>query len=167
MDVMQGSIAELITGENEAAVAYLRRRFGDMMRATTDAEALAGKRTLTQDGMIIQSGEYDRIRPALLGNLKIGGGDDSQKAQLAKEIESLKSTSQKLEIQIKKIDELMIILRRMSDDTALHYILDACEQMHNARSRISSLQAVLEQSADAEYVRLSQLLKNTQTTQKQ
>lgn len=158
MEVLHGSIAELITGENEAAVAYLRRRFGDMMRATTDEEALAGKRTLTQDGMIIQSGEYDRIRPALLSNLKVGGGDDNQKAKLAKEIADLKSANEKLEAQIIRIDGLMTSLRRMTDDTALNYILEACEQMHSARSRVSSLQATLEQSADAEYVRLNKLL---------
>jgi len=58
-----GTVAELIDGDHPAAVSYLRKRFGGMLRATTDAEALASQRSLTQDGMIVQSGEYDRIKP--------------------------------------------------------------------------------------------------------
>jgi len=156
---ISGSVAELIVGDNPAAVAYLQRRFGDMIRATTDAEALAGKRTLTQDGMIIQSGEYDRIKPILLGNLKIGGGDNNQKEALTKEISSLKATIKAFATKIESIKALIESLRRISsEESVMKYMLDACDEMHTARSAVVSLTSRLNDSADAEYVRLNALV---------
>jgi len=84
---------------------YLRKRFGGMLRATTDAEALADQRTLTLDGMIVQSGEYDRIKPIAKGHLKIGGGDNSQKEILSKEISGLNENIRKIKLQQKEIKE--------------------------------------------------------------
>lgn len=159
VDAVSGSVAELIVGDNPAAVAYLRRRFGDMIRAITDAEALAGKRTLTQDGMIIQSGEYDRIKPVLLGNLKIGGGDNSQKEALTKEISQLKATIKAFATKIEGIKVLIENLRRISsEESVMKYMLDACEDMHTARSTAASLTLRLNDSADAEYVRLNSIV---------
>lgn len=150
-----GTVAELIVGDNPAAVAYLQRRFGDMMRATTDAEALAGNRTLTQDGMITQSGEYDRIKPTLLGNLKIGAGDDSQREALITEISQLKATIKAYTTKIESIKVLIGNLQRISSEEALKYMLDAYDEMHAARIAAASLKARLSNSADVEYVRLN------------
>lgn len=150
-----GSVAELIVGDNPAAVAYLQRRFGDMMRATTDAEALAGKRTLTQDGMITQSGEYDRIKPTLLANLKIGAGDDSQREALVTEISQFKSTIKGYTAKLESIKALIGNLQRISSEEGLKYMLDAYDEMHKARNTVTSLKARLNDSADAEYVRLN------------
>ena len=159
VDAASGSVAELIVGDNPAAVAYLRRRFGDMVRAITDAEALSGKRTLTQDGMITQSGEYDRIRPLLLGNLKIGGGDNNQKEALIKEISQLKAAIKTSATKIESINNLIGILRRISsEESVMKYMLDACDEMHAARSTAESLMLRLNHSADAEYVRLNMIV---------
>lgn len=159
IDAAPGSVAELIEGTNSSAVAYLRRRFGDMIRAVTDAEALAGKRTLTQDGMITQSGEYDRIKPVLLGNLKIGGGDNSQKETLIKEISLLKSTIKSYATKIEAIRALIDNLRRIaSEEAVLKYMLDACDEMHTARRTAASLTLRLNDTADAEYVRLNAIV---------
>lgn len=151
-----GTVAELIEGDHPAAVAYLRRRFGDMLRATTDAEALAGHRTLTQDGMIVQSGEYDRKKPVAKGYLKIGGGDDSQKEALSIEISHLKENVIRLKSQQEQIKNLSVILSNINSES-LKYILDACDEMHSARSTVNSLSQRLSDSADAEYVRLGEL----------
>jgi chromosome segregation protein len=156
IDAAPGSVAELIEGNNSSAVAYLRRRFGDMIRAVSDADALAGKRTLTQDGMITHSGEYERIRPVLLGNLKIGGGDNSQKEALIKEISLLKSTIKAYTANLETIRTVIDNLRRISsEESVLKYMLDACEEMHTARRTAASLTLRLNDTADAEYVRLN------------
>src|SRR5450830_1749905 len=127
-----------------------------MMRATTDEEALAGKRTLTQDGMIIQTGEYDRIKPVLSGNLKIGGGDNNQKEALSKEISQLKAAIKVFQSQLDGIKDLMTSLSRISsEESVMKYMLDACDEMHVARNAVSSLTSRLNDSADAEYVRLN------------
>lgn len=159
VEALTGSVAELIVGRNPSAVAYLRRRFGDMARAITDAEALAGKRTLTQDGMIIQSGEYDRIKPLMLGNLKIGAGDNNQKDALAKEISQLKASLKTFSTKIEAVKALIESLGRISsEESVMKYMLDACEEMHAARNTAESLSLRLNHSADAEYVRLNTLV---------
>lgn len=159
VDTVSGSVAELIVGDNPAAVAYLRRRFGDMMRATSDAEALSGKRSLTQDGMIIQTGEYDRIKPVFVGNLKIGGGDNSQKETLAKEIQQLKSTIKAFASKADGIKVLIdSLLKVSSEESVMKYMLDACDIMHEARITAESLTLRLNDSADAEYIRLNRVV---------
>lgn len=150
-----GTVAELIEGSHPAAVSYLRRRFGDMVRAMTDADALTAQRALTQDGMIVQSGEYDRKKPIAKGHLKIGGGDDSQKEILLKEIVQLKIVIEGFVSQQFKIKQLSDALRNItSESTVLQYMLDACDEMHSARNTVKSLTQRLSDSADAEYVRL-------------
>lgn len=159
VDSVSGSVAELITGDNASAVAYLRRRFGDMMRVTTDAEALASKRSLTEDGMITQSGEYDRIRPVILPNLKIGGGDNSQKEALTKEIIQIKAEIKSLTAKADGINALMENLRRISsEESVMKYMLDACDDMHTARNAALSLQRSLDDSGDEEYANLTKTL---------
>lgn len=153
----QGSVAELITGDHPAAVAYLRRRFGDMRRAKTDQEALAGTRTLTQDGMIVQSGEYDRIRPTAIGSLKIGGGDGHQKKELLDESRALEKEIAELESQQRTINTLFSSLGHITNDSGLKYMLDACDSMHKSRHAIASLKEQLSESADEEYIQLGLL----------
>lgn len=152
VDAASGSVAELIEGDDPSAVAYLRRQFGGTTRAITDAEALAGKSTLTQDGMLIRSGEYNRIKPSLISNLKIGGGSEDQKAALVDEIKQMKAEVDKFKAQLNSINTLMTSLRRISDkDTILSYMSDACDEMHKARNTAVSLSVRLNDSADAEY----------------
>lgn len=159
VEALSGSVAEMIVGDNPHAVAYLRKRFGDMMRAVTDAEALGGKRTLTQDGMIIQSGEYDRIKPVMLANLKIGGGDVAQKEALAQEIAQLKADIRALAAKAEGINTLVETLRRISsEESVMKYMLDACDEMHTARNAAASLTLRLNDTADAEYVRLNKIV---------
>lgn len=153
-----GSVAELIVGDHPAAVAYLRRQFGGMHRATTDAEALAGQRTLTQDGMIVKSGEYDRIKPAFKSNLKIGGGDDSQKETLTTEIAQLRRRISELTTQQAAIKRLSDSLMNIANESnAMNYILSSFDEMQTARSAVESLTKQLSDSADTEYLRLGEL----------
>lgn len=153
-----GTVAELIDGNHPSAVSYLRKRFGSMLRATTDAEALAGQRTLTLDGMIVQSGEYDRIKPIAKGYLKIGAGDNNQKEILSKEISELNENIRKLELQQNEIKQLIDNLGKIANESiVMKYMLDACDEIHSARSTINSLSQRLSDSADAEYVRLGEL----------
>lgn len=153
-----GTVAELIDGDHLAAVSYLRKRFGGMLRATTDAEALASQRSLTQDGMIVQSGEYDRIKPITKGSLKIGGGDNRQKETLSEEISGMKESIRKLKLQQNEIKVLVDSLRNISNESiVLKYMLDACEEMHAAKNTAISFSQRLNSSAATEYVRLGEL----------
>ena len=87
-----GAVAELIEGKDPAAVAYLRRQFGDLSRASTDEEALAtGKRTLTQDGMLVSLGEIERLRLVRPELFRIGAGGAGQRDALQKEVDKHKA----------------------------------------------------------------------------
>lgn len=152
-----GTVAELIEGDHPAAVAYLRRRFGDMLRAKTDAEALTGSRTLTQDGMIVQSGEYDRIRPVAKGHLKIGGSDGIQKQELLDASKNLEKELREFKDQQEKISALLLNLGNISGESSMKYMMDACDAMHKSRNITASLNEQLSESADAEYIQLGKL----------
>ena len=84
-----GSVAELIEGEHPAAVAYLRTQFGDTKRASTNAEALAGRRTLTVKRMLVGRGEIDRLRPTPTGELRIGADTAAQRGELNRQCAQL------------------------------------------------------------------------------
>jgi len=153
-----GSVAELIEGDHPAAVSYLRRQFGSTVRAITDAEAMAGQRTLTQDGMITKSGEYERIELPHKAKLKIGGGDDSQKRALEKEIVRLGQQVLTLTKQYDEISTLTDELSLISDEpNVMTAVIGAYDEIHAARSAVGSLSKKLSETADAEYVQLGEL----------
>lgn len=153
-----GTVAELIEGKHQAAVSYLRKRFGDMMCAETDAEAMAWPRSLTKDGMLSQHGEYERLRLRTPGSLKIGGGDKGQKELLTREILRLEGEVHQLTKQQEEISILMASLMQISnEDNVLKVMLEACQTMHEERSRAASLILRMSSSADAEYARLGEL----------
>jgi energy-coupling factor transporter ATP-binding protein EcfA2 len=89
-----GTVAALITGDNPAAVAYLRRKLGDLRCATSDKEALAGQRTLTQDGMLVSGGEIERLKPTQPAQFRIGAGSAIQRDSVQ---EALRRWQQEIE----------------------------------------------------------------------
>ena len=72
------SVAALIEGKNQHAVAYLRSKLGNLKRAEHSAEALRGERTLTMDGMLVGPGDFERLELVHSSRLRIGAGDMSQ-----------------------------------------------------------------------------------------
>ncbi|MGF6647352.1 SbcC/MukB-like Walker B domain-containing protein [Paraburkholderia sp. GAS82] len=92
-----GSVAELITGDNLVAVAFLRNILGDMRRAESNDEALRGQRTLTADGMLVGGGTMERLRPPK--HLRLGMSAGEHKAELS---QSLRNCHAELE---KKLSE--------------------------------------------------------------
>jgi energy-coupling factor transporter ATP-binding protein EcfA2 len=149
-----GSVAELIEGDHRAAVSYLRRRFGDMMRAESDKEAISGKRTLTQDGMIVQSGEYERIRLVSLPDIKIGAGEPGQQDAVKREIRESKGRIQQLESSIAEIDKLTNALLLLGESSFSSRAIEAHETLKNAGLELTKLQAQAESAADQEYAAL-------------
>jgi hypothetical protein len=150
-----GSVAELIEGDDPAAVAYLRKQFGATIRAVTDAEAIEAKSALTQDGMLTHSGEYNRIKPVAISQLKIGGGSFEQKEPLLKEIKTLEFQVTELQGKLDAINLLIAGLNTISSqETVISYLTDACDEMHQWRSKAYTLTAKLNQTADTGYNQL-------------
>jgi uncharacterized protein YPO0396 len=150
---VSGTVAELIEGDHPAAVSYLRRRFGDMMRAVSDKEAISGKRTMTQDGMLVQSGEYERLKPVDKHDFKIGGGDASQAEALKREGLELEARIKRLDREVESIRKLMEALMLLSESGLIVQMVESCNDMHHARELVSSLR---QQMDDPEYDRLTE-----------
>ncbi|MBX9906108.1 MAG: AAA family ATPase [Burkholderiales bacterium] len=153
-----GTVAELIEGKDPAAVAYLRRQFGDLRRATTDAEALAaGKRTLTQDGMLVSAGEIERLRPVPAGLFRIGSGGAGQRDALQKEVNTHKAELTRLTQQSEVLKRLLNALRQVaSEDMVAQHVLNILTDMDKASSDVAGKTQQLQGIADREYVRLGE-----------
>ncbi len=154
-----GTVAELIEGTDPAAVAYLRGLFGDMVCATTTAQAMErGKRTLTQDGMLVGKGTIERLKLVVEGDLRIrrdGGGQhlEAAKARLAA---CTKAVSD-LTAQKQRIDALATVLRRIpQEDQARGYLKGFWDEAESAKVDATALQSKLQGAADKEYVELGE-----------
>ena len=67
-----GSVAELIRGDNAAAVHYLRAKLGDYRRAASEDECFAHRYAMTTDGMLLADGEIVRKKTVHPADYKIG-----------------------------------------------------------------------------------------------
>jgi len=150
-----GSVAELIDGDSPAAVAYVRSKFGDLMRAHTNAEALAGTRTLMSDGMYVNGGDIDRILPVEPGRCRIGRAATEQRETLVQQIASLKARLATLEKQEASIRQLANNLMWLNAADTIDRAVEMAKQINGALEEKASLATRLEATADAEYVRLN------------
>lgn len=152
----RGTVAELIEGDHPAAVAYLRRMFGDTRRAKTDTEALAGQRTLTSDGMLIGKGEMDRLRPVLAGQWRIGAGGAEHRENLKKNEHKWAQEVLRLEARQQDVGFLIQSLNLIGESVVMKHALNLFDQMNTARATVSSLTQQLVGAADQEYVQLGE-----------
>ncbi|WP_296646931.1 SbcC/MukB-like Walker B domain-containing protein [Thiobacillus sp. 63-78] len=154
-----GSVAELIEGTDPAAEAYLRGLFGDMVCATTTAQAMErGKRTLTQDGMLVGKGTIERLKPVIEGDLRIGrdGGGQHLQAAEARHTACAKEVS-RLAAEKQKLAALASVLHNIPpEDQARMYLKRFWDEADSAESNVSALQSKLQGAADKEYVALGE-----------
>lgn len=151
------SVAELVTGEHPAAVAYLRKQLGDLQRATTDQEALSGRRTLTKDGMLTVAGVVERLRPVPADRLRTGGGKASPHDALQQKIKywegAVGRLTQESEDARRLFDQLSAIA---SESAVLTYLEQAHTELLAAKASAASLELRRNQTVDKEYVALSE-----------
>lgn len=150
------SVAALIDGNVPAAVAYLQRQFGDTRQAETDAEALAGPRTLMRNGMLISAGEMDRLQQVPPGQLRIGTSAGGQQDAIRADIGRWESEVTKLETRQAEVSRLLNRLKTISDDAAKQFILERWEEMNNAKQALESLRKSQAETASKEYTLLGE-----------
>lgn len=150
-----GSVAELIEGDSPAAVAYVRAKFGDLMRAHTNAEALLGPRTLMKDGMYVNGGDIDRVQPVEPSRCRIGKIAIEQRDALAQQIIRLKAQIEVLEKRETAVRKLTNELIAFNSAENIDRAIAVVKQVKDALEEKSSLATRLAATADAEYVRLN------------
>lgn len=152
-----GTVAALIEGDNPAAVAYLQRLFGDLRCADTDKEALAGQRILTKDGMLISSGEIERLRPVAPARFRIGAGSTHHRSAFEAEVQKCRVHLERLQALEKKLDALVTTLRLVAhEDSALKSVSDAWSAMDDDLHEVQTKNEQLKGAADADYVQLGE-----------
>lgn len=150
------SVAALIDGDT-SAVAYLRRQLGGTLQAVTDSEALVGQRTLTQDGMLISAGEMDRLRPVPRDQLRIGAKAGGNLDAIRVEIRRWEDEVSRLQKRQAELAELLSSLKVISEDTAIHFMLERWDEMNNAEQTLEGLRKSQAETASEEYAHLGEL----------
>jgi chromosome segregation protein len=159
-----GAIAELIQGTNTAAVNYLRRQFGDIRRSQSDSEALAGARTLTQDGMLVSHADVERLRAVSAANLRIGAGSAEQIEAVRRQAQNAQSRVTVLEEQEREVQKLVSAFRQVaSHETVMQSLFGHRAAVQTAMRDSRAKTELMKEAADEEYVRLGELERNWET----
>lgn len=106
----RGSVAELIIGDDDVAVAFLRNIVGDIRCAETNEEAMSGGRALTRDGMYVGRDTFERRRLVQIYELRLGAQSKSHAANLMARLSILKGETNGLEGYLNRISPLMTLL---------------------------------------------------------
>lgn len=151
-----GSVAELIDGDHPAAVAYVRRQFGDLLRAETDAEAMAGRRTLTSDGMLVSGREIERLKLPSLSQCRIGIESREHLAEANTRMEACKTVRANLETAEKSLKAMLESLMSIpSDGTAIKFLGEVFAEMKSAQRSAENAMKQMQSAGNDEYVALS------------
>lgn len=103
----RGTVAELISGNNIAAVNYLRAKFGHTQRAETEDECFAHKFAMTKDGMLLSDGEMVRIQPTHPDFFKIGPTSTATRSSVAERARLLQVEVERLQDRYAKLKLLL------------------------------------------------------------
>lgn len=155
-----GWVAELIEGDDPAAVAFVRSRFGELKRATTDEDALAGGRCLTADGMLTSALEFERLRPTPPYDYRLGGGGADVRAHAQDEVNQLQRSLEELQARYAAVKSLFDQASIVGGDAFTKAVRTQRETVQANRDTIETLSRRLTEAADQEYVRLGESLRS-------
>lgn len=149
------TVASLIQGSNQVAVAYLRGKLGNLKRANTAQEALRGERTLTLDGMLVGPGDFERLRLVQEADLQIGAGAKGQVDGLTIESRILSAKMIELKKREGSISRIRLAIQSLSSPETLRLLLGYAKQLGEALTENELANQRLSGSTSAEYQALS------------
>nr|WP_315228014.1 SbcC/MukB-like Walker B domain-containing protein [uncultured Albidiferax sp.] len=145
------TVASLIQGSNQVAVAYLRGKLGNLKRANTAQEALHGERTLTLDGMLVGPGDFERLQLVPEANLRIGAGAKGQVDGLRAESRDLNRKVVELQEREGSINRIRQAVQRLSSPETLRLLLGFAGQLSEALTEKELAHQRISGSTSAEY----------------
>jgi hypothetical protein len=145
------TVASLIQGSNQVAVAYLRGKLSNLKRANTAQEALYGERTLTLDGMLVGPGDFERLRLVPEADLQIGAGAKSQVDGLRAESRVLTRKVVDLQEREGSINRIRLAVQSLSSPEALRLMLGSAGQLSEALAEKELANLRISGSTSAEY----------------
>ncbi len=152
-----GSVAELIRGDNTAAVHYLRAKLGDFRRAASEDECFAHRYAMTADGMLLADGEIVRKRTVHPADYKIGPVSADARAAAAAQIRACQQTVATCQRDYDQLKTLHGQLAAFAGDASekIQDIRDSCAQIAASRADIAAQNARLQALDTAEYRQLA------------
>jgi chromosome segregation protein len=156
------TVASLIQGSNQVAVAYLRGKLGNLKRANTTQEALRGERTLTLDGMLVGPGDFERLRLVPEAELQIGVGAKGQIDGLRAESRDLNRKVADLQTRQGDIARIRQAVQSLSSPETLRLLLGFAVQLGEALTERELAHQRIASSTSAEYQALSAKLQALQ-----
>jgi len=152
-----GSVAELIQGDDLAAVNYLRSKFGDAMRAVTNEECMKARHALTADGMLNTGGEIDRKPRVQRTHFKIGAGSPEHLSALREDASKLRSAIEKAKLRSERAKTLFEQLQLFAgEDAILKRFAHICDERDTARHAAALAERKLGATASEDYLELVQ-----------
>ena len=145
------TVACLIQGSNQLAVAYLRGKLGSLKRANIAQEALRGERTLTLDGMLVGPGDFERLRLVPEADLQIGAGAKGQVDGLRAESRDLNRKVADLQGRQGSIDRIRQAVQSLSSPETLRLLLGFAAQLGEALTERELAHQRISGSTSAEY----------------
>lgn len=113
-------VASLLIGDDEDALAYLRRQLGDLRCIESGTEVVRARHGLSQDGLVAKGGGVERLRLPAVTELKIGASDNRERLkQLREEVESAEREARESEQQAKVFGDLANGLARIENASEL------------------------------------------------
>lgn len=145
------TVASLIQGSNQVAVAYLRGKLGNLKRANTAQEALRGERTLTLDGMLVGPGDFERLRLVPEADLQIGAGARGQVDGLRAESRVLTRKVVELRERERSIDRIRQAVQSLSSQETRRLLLGYAVQLSEALAEKELANQRISGNTSAEY----------------
>lgn len=152
------TVASMIIGDHLAAVSYLQRQFGDLRCAVSDQEALTGHRTLTKDGMLVSSGEIDRLRLIDVSRFRIGASNSDHHESVQKELNHWTKEIDRIKNDLQRLTALRNKMQIIAnEELILKSITEMWSVMKNADNDVIRNTALMQEATDETYKGLIQL----------
>src|SRR5690606_25367413 len=153
-----GSVAALLEGVNDDALAFLRRQLGELRCVETEAELVRSRQGLTRDGLLSRGGSIERLRLPAAGDLRIGASDNRARLRvLHEDIEKAERTVREIEPQLRRADDFQRGLARLADaDAVAQSLHERVLEHRQVGERYRSAQESRRASLDPDLLRLSE-----------
>lgn len=167
--------AQLIDGEDKAAVRYLQGELGQLALASSAEQLRAGAKAISSDGMVSSGGGVERLRLSARNELLIGrGNSEAQRHAAQTALDDASAAKERAEAQLKHIASVEQRLAPFADIDTTYPRLEALfttaaegdRELHDLREALVSTQSDRLISLNANFETAKKRLADADTNEK-
>ncbi|PJK12859.1 hypothetical protein CO613_10865 [Lysobacteraceae bacterium NML07-0707] len=160
-----GSVAALLTGINQDALAFLRRQLGELRCVQSESELVNSPQALSRDGLLARGGSIERLRLPAASELKIGAHDNRARLRLLQaDIQAAESELRELAPKLSLASSKHSALARLTDAEGVAQALHArAHEYQQALQRYRHGEESRAASLNPDLLRLSELVSQLKT----